>query len=68
MKKRKGDTNCSIALSHTGSALAKPLTSLLVLLSKSPFMNDMVLQIQKYCKPKKKKKIVNIVGTDEIEY
>lgn len=31
-------------------------------------MNDMVLQIQKYCKPKKKKKIVNIVGTDEIEY
>lgn len=33
-------TYCSIALSQTGSALAKPFTSFLVLVSKSPFMKD----------------------------
>ena len=31
-----------MAFSQTGSALAKPLTSFLVLASRSPFMNDMV--------------------------
>jgi hypothetical protein len=41
-KWRERETNCSMALYQTGSALAKPLTSFLVFVSKSPFMNDIV--------------------------
>lgn len=37
---KEHNINCSMALSHTGSALAKPLTSFLVRESKFPFIND----------------------------
>ena len=37
--------NCSMALSQIGSDLAKPLTSFLVRVSKSPLRNDMALLI-----------------------
>lgn len=40
-EKRKG-TNFSMALSHTGSDLARPLTSFLVLVRRFPFMYDIV--------------------------
>lgn len=41
IEEKKKETNCSIALSQRGSAMAKPLTSFLVFVSKSPFMKDM---------------------------
>lgn len=43
---RKRGANRSMALSQTGSAFARPFTSFLVLVSKSPFMNDIVAFLQ----------------------
>lgn len=42
-------TYSSIALSQTGLALARPLTSFLVFVSKSPLVSDIFLSHQKLC-------------------